>query len=129
MQALLTGVPGLTQIAPNAVPADTLKFNLGVPPAAKPRTASACWRVTSPASRTAADSPTTSIDIELRVIAGALLKPEQGGKQIPLGDGIDVNDKPFRTTFPYVARPDSGFAAKFGRIEPAHAPVPQPPTP
>ena len=37
------------------------------------------------------------------------------------------NEKPFRTTFPYVALPDSGFAAKFGRIEPAHAPVPQPP--
>ena len=31
------------------------------------------------------------------------------------------------TTFPYVALPDSGFEAKFGRIEPAHAPVPQPP--
>ena len=36
MQALLTGVPGLTQIAKDAVPADTLKFNLGVPPAANP---------------------------------------------------------------------------------------------
>ena len=54
-------------------------------------------------------------DIELRVIGGALLKPEQGGKQLPLGDGVDINDKPFRTTFPYVALPDSGFDAKFGR--------------
>ena len=42
-------------------------------------------------------------DIELRVIGGALLKPEQGGKQLPLGDGVDQNDKPFRATFPYVA--------------------------
>ena len=40
-------------------PADTLKVNLGVPPSAHARTASACWRVTSPASRTAAGSPTT----------------------------------------------------------------------
>ena len=31
VQALLTGVPGLTQISRNAVPADTLKVNLGVP--------------------------------------------------------------------------------------------------
>ena len=61
------------------------------------------------------------------MIAGALLKPEEGGKQIPLGDGVDQNDKPFRTAFPYVALPDGGFDAKLGRVEPAHAPVPQPP--
>ena len=68
-------------------------------------------------------------DIELRVIAGALLPADQGGKQIPLGDGVDVNDKPFRSTFPYVALPDSGFDSKLKRVEPQHAPVPQPPTP
>ncbi|MBE2316827.1 DUF4331 domain-containing protein [Solirubrobacter sp. CPCC 204708] len=128
VQALLTGVPGLTQIAKNAVPADTLKLNLGVPPAANPNRFGVLAGDTAgfPNGRRLADDVT---DIELRVIAGALLKPEQGGKQIPLGDGIDVNDKPFRTTFPYVALPDSGFDAKFGRVEPAHAPVPQPPTP
>jgi hypothetical protein len=126
VQALLTGVPGLTQIAKNAVPADTLKFNLGVPPAANPNRFGVLANDIAgfPNGRRLADDV---VDIELRVIAGALLKPEQGGKQIPLGDGVDVNEKPFRTTFPYVALPDSGFAAKFGRIEPAHAPVPQPP--
>ncbi len=46
---------------------------------------------------------------------------------MPLGDGVDQNDKPFRTAFPYVAQPDSGFASHIGRDEPAHAPVPQPP--
>jgi hypothetical protein len=61
------------------------------------------------------------------VIGGALLKPEDGGKQLPLGDGVDQNDKAFRSAFPYVALPDSGFAVKLGRDEPAHAPVPQPP--
>ncbi|MDA0181857.1 DUF4331 domain-containing protein [Solirubrobacter phytolaccae] len=128
VQALLTGIPGLTQIAPGAVPADTLKFNLGVPASAKPNRFGVLAGDTAgfPNGRRLADDVT---DIELRVIAGALLKPEQGGKQIPLGDGIDVNDKPFRDTFPYVALPDSGFDAKFGRVEPAHAPVPQPPTP
>jgi hypothetical protein len=128
VQALLTGVPGLTRIAPNAVPADTLKLNLGVPAAAKPNRFGVLAGDTAgfPNGRRLADDVT---DIELRVIAGALLKPEEGGKQIPLGDGIDTNEKPFRAEFPYVALPDSGFDAKFGRIEPAHAPVPQPPTP
>ena len=65
-----------------------------------------------PNGRRLADDVT---DIELRVIAGALLKPEQGGKQIPLGDGVDQNDKPFRTSFPYVALPDSGFDGQVGR--------------
>jgi hypothetical protein len=126
VQALLTGIPGLTQIAPNAVPADTLKFNMGVPPAATENRFGllAGDQAGFPNGRRLADDVT---DIELRVIAGALLKPEQGGKQIPLGDGIDANDKPFRTAFPYGALPDSGFQTKFGRIEPAHAPVPQPP--
>jgi hypothetical protein len=128
VQALLTGVPGLTQISRNAVPADTLKVNLGVPPTATPNRFGVLAGDTQgfPNGRRLADDVT---DIELRVIAGALLKPEDGGKQIPLGDGIDTNDKPFRAGFPYVALPDSGFDAKFGRIEPAHAPVPQPPTP
>ena len=53
-----------------------------------------------PNGRRLADDVT---DIELRVIAGALVPAEQGGKQIPLGDGVDQNEKPFRTTFPYVA--------------------------
>jgi hypothetical protein len=67
-------------------------------------------------------------DIELRVIAGALLPADQGGKQIPLGDGVDQNDKPFSASFPYVASPNSGFGGlPPKRTEPAHAPVPQPP--
>jgi hypothetical protein len=126
VQALLTGVPGLTQISPKSVPADTLKINLGVPPSASPNRFGVLAGDTAgfPNGRRLADDVT---DIELRVIAGALLKPEQGGKQIPLGDGVDQNDKPFRATFPYVALPDSGFDSKLKRMEPAHAPVPQPP--
>jgi hypothetical protein len=126
VQALLTGIPGLTQIAPNAVPADTLKVNLGVPPTASPSRFGALAGDTGgfPNGRRLADDVT---DIELRVIGGALLKPEDGGKQLPLGDGVDANDKAFRGAFPYVALPDSGFAVKLGRDEPAHAPVPQPP--
>ena len=126
MQALLTGVPGLTQIGNNPAPADTLKINLGVPPSATPNRFGVLAKDLAgfPNGRRLADDV---VDIELRVIAGALLTPEQGGKQIPLGDGVDQNDKPFRSTFPYVALPDSAFDSKLKRVEPAHAPVPQPP--
>jgi Domain of unknown function (DUF4331) len=68
-------------------------------------------------------------DIELRVIGGTLLPADQGGKKLPLGDGVDQNDKPFRSAFPYVATPRDGFSGIVKRTEPAHAPVPEPPTP
>jgi Domain of unknown function (DUF4331) len=128
VQALLTGVPGLTQIGNKPVPADTLKVNLGVPPAANPNRFGVLANDIAgfPNGRRLIDDV---VDIELRVIAGALLPADQGGKQIPLGDGVDQNDKPFRDTFPYVALPDSAFDSKLKRVEPAHAPVPQPPTP
>jgi Domain of unknown function (DUF4331) len=128
VQALLTGIPGLTQISPKAVPADTLKLNLGVPATATPSRFGllAGDNAGFPNGRRLADDVT---DIELRVIGGALLKPEQGGKQLPLGDGVDRNDKPFRSAFPYVATPRDGFSGIVKRTEPAHAPVPQPPTP
>ena len=62
-----------------------------------------------PNGRRLADDVT---DIELRVIAGALLKPSEGGKQIPLGDGVDQNDKPFRSSVPV-------RGAAHGRVRPA----------
>ena len=126
VQALLTGVPGLTQISKNAAPADTLKLNLGVPPAATENRFGVLGNDTAgfPNGRRLADDVT---DIELRVIGGALLPANQGGKQLPLGDGVDQNDKPFRSTFPYVATPRDGFSGIVKRTEPAHAPVPQPP--
>jgi Domain of unknown function (DUF4331) len=126
VQALLTGVPGLTQIGKNPAAADTLKLNLGVPPAANPnRFGVLAGDVAGfPNGRRLIDDV---VDIELRVIAGALLPPDQGGKQIPLGDGVDQNDKPFRSQFPYVALANDGFNSQLKRIEPQHAPVPQPP--
>ncbi len=127
VQALLTGVPGLTQIGDDPAAADTLKLNLGVPPSATPNRFGVLANDLAgfPNGRRLADDVT---DIELRVIAGALLKPEQGGKQIPLGDGVDQNDKAFRSSFPYVALPNDGFTGlPPKRIEPGHAPVAQPP--
>ena len=127
VQALLTGVPGLTQIGSDPVPADTLKLNLGVAPSATENRFGVLGNDLAgfPNGRRLADDVT---DIELRVIAGALLPDDQGGKQIPLGDGVDRNDQPFSTAFPYVAPPTDGFTGLSKRTEPAHAPVPQPPT-
>jgi hypothetical protein len=125
VQALLTGVPGLTQIGKNPAAADTLKINMGVAPAANPnRFGVLAGDVAGfPNGRRLADD---AVDIELRVIAGALLSPP---KNIPLGDGVDQNDAPFRAQFPYVAPAWDGFNSTIKRTEPQHAPVPQPPTP
>jgi len=123
VQALLTGIPGLTQIGAKPAPADTLKINLGVPPSASPNRFGVLAGDLAgfPNGRRLADDVT---DIELRVIAGALLDPPLN---IPLGDGVDQIDKPFSSTFPYVVPGNSGFDSRIKRTEPAHAPVPQPP--
>jgi len=56
------------------------------------------------------------VDIELRAFAqgygpflnGLLGLPNKSPNNL-LGDGVDANDKPFLTTFPYVATPHSGY--------------------
>lgn len=115
--ALLTGIPGLTKISPDAVPADTLKVNLGVAPAEQENRFGVIGGDNAgfPNGRRLADDV---VDIELRVIGGFLL-----GKKLPLGDGVDRNDVPFGSTFPYVAPLQSGFDSKLKRTEPAHDPT------
>ena len=105
MQALLTGIPGLNQHrARTRPPADTLKLNLGVPPTPTRDRFGVHRRRHAgfPNGRRLADDV---VDIELRS-SPAFLKP---ATSVPLGDGVDQNDKPFRATFPYVALPDTGF--------------------
>jgi hypothetical protein len=122
VQALLTGIPGLTQIAPGAPPTDTLKINLGVAPNPKPSRFGVLGGDTQgfPNGRRLTDDV---VDISERVVGGFLK-----GNKLPLGDGVDQNDKPFRTSFPYVASPFGGFDSQLKRTEPAHAPVPGDPT-
>jgi hypothetical protein len=122
VQALLTGIPGLTQIAPGAPPTDTLKINLGVAPNPKPSRFGVLAGDTQgfPNGRRLTDDV---VDISERVVGGFLK-----GNKLPLGDGVDQNDKPFRTSFPYVASPFGGFDSQLKRTEPAHAPVPGDPT-
>ena len=64
-----------------------------------------------------------TVDIYLRVACGFLVPANQGGKQLPLGDGVDVNDKSFLSTFPYVAAPTSGFDSQIKKNQPTHAPT------
>ncbi len=121
--ALLTGVPGLTQIGSSPAAADTLKINLGVAPAATPNRFGVLAGDTAgfPNGRRLGDDV---VDIELRVIGGFLLPEDQGAKTLPLGAGVDQNDKAFLDMFPYVAPPTAGIDSDPKRGEPGHEPTP-----
>jgi hypothetical protein len=116
--ALLTGVPGLTKNGSSPAAADTLKINLGVPPATNPSRFGVLAGDTQgfPNGRRLTDDV---VDISLRVVGGFLK-----GNKLPLGDGVDVNDRPLRSTFPYEAAPNNGFDSQLKRVEPEHAPTP-----
>ena len=121
VQALLQGIPDLNQLdrGDNPRPTDTLKINLGVPPADTPNRFGVLAGDLAgfPNGRRLEDDV---VDIELQVVAGFLK-----GNKVPLGDGVDVNDKQFLSTFPYVAPPVSGFDSDpSNRIEPPHDPTP-----
>jgi uncharacterized protein DUF4331 len=121
VQALLQGIPNLNQHSgPNAgTPVDTLKINLGIPPTKTPSRFGVIGGDNAgfPNGRRLSDDV---VDIELQVVAGFLV-----GNQVPLGDGVDKNDKSFLHHFPYLAAPDSGFDSNPSqRFEPAHPPTP-----
>lgn len=48
------------------------------------------------------------VDIALRAVAGVLNPAFNVAPNNALGDGVNVNDKPYRTTFPYLADAPSG---------------------
>ncbi len=101
VQALFTGIPGVTQIRRNPAAADTLKINMGVPPSETENRFGVIGGDNAgfPNGRRLADDV---VDIELRVVGGFLVPPERGGKKLPLGDGVDQNDQAFMPVFPYV---------------------------
>lgn len=55
------------------------------------------------------------IDIALVALGGALFTPPN---VLPLGDGVDGNDRPFGASFPYVPLPHEGFANSHGAQQP-----------
>jgi hypothetical protein len=118
---VLQGIPGLNQHpgvkGPPAI--DTIKLNLGTPPAMTEDRFGVIGGDTAgyPNGRRLGDDV---VDIDLQVVAGFLKD-----NKVPLGDGVDQNDKPFLSTFPYLAGPTSGFdSAPSTRVEPGHAPAP-----
>jgi Domain of unknown function (DUF4331) len=119
--ALLQGLPNLNRHSGPAAgtPVDTLKINLGTPPSMSPSRFGVIGGDNAgfPNGRRLGDDV---VDIELQVVAGILV-----GNPVPLGDGVDKNDKSFLSVFPYLADPDSGFDSNPSqRFEPAHAPTP-----
>ncbi len=121
VQALLQGLPGLNQHKGKfaGTPVDTLKLNLGVPATPNPDRFGVIGGDNAgfPNGRRPTDDV---VDIELQVVAGILKN-----NPVPLGDGVDQNDKPFLTDFPYLAAPDSGFDSNPGQVvQPVHPPVP-----
>jgi Domain of unknown function (DUF4331) len=126
---VITGIEGLNKISSRAVPADTLKLNMGIPPA-QPGMENRFGVIGGdtagfPNGRRLGDDV---VDITLRVAGGFLLPENQGGQKLPLGDGVDRNDKPFLTTFPYSAGPTPGNLTDLQRQEPPHDPTPGDPT-
>jgi hypothetical protein len=108
---LVTYAPPIAAKGTTAGPiADLLRLNTGVP-ATPPASASRLGLIADdpagyPNGRRLTDDV---VDITLRVAVGGVLVP--GFNIFPnnrLGDGVNVNDAPFRTQFPYLADCPSG---------------------
>ena len=122
VQAVLQGLPGLNQQGKNPKPVDTIKLNLGVPPAASPNPLGALGGDLAgyPNGRRLTDDV---VDIAIQVVAGELADPTVLGADAckapakcpnptDLGDGVPGNDKAFSDKFPYLAEPNSGLESR-----------------
>ena len=111
----LTGIPDLTKPA-KVVPSEQLRINLAVKPSTSPNRFGVLGGDNQgyPNGRRLADDVT---DISIRAVAGAAYPLFHSDfKADPLtaqlGDGVDKNDKPFRSEFPYLALPVSGLDSR-----------------
>ena len=97
----LTGVAGLNQ-PPGVRASEMLRLNTDIGPTAAAARLGVLAGVVAgfPHGRRLTDDV---IDITLQAAVGAL-----GGVRTSLGDGVNVNDVRFRTSFPYLAHPHSG---------------------
>jgi hypothetical protein len=99
----LTGLATINQ-PPGVVPSEMLRLNTDIlPSGAAPNRMGVLGGDLQgfPNGRRLQDDV---IDITLQAAAGAIL----GAKVSTLGDGVNVNDTPYRTSFPYLALPWSG---------------------
>jgi len=109
---LLTGVPGLNNTG--TTQADMLRLNLSIPPAATPHRLGVFGGDNAgyPNGRRLADDV---IDIVEQAVAGKL----KGNKVADvLADGVNENDVPNLTSFPYEPDPFSGFENTKGQQKP-----------
>lgn len=90
--------------------ADMIRLNLTTPVAATPgRLGPLAGDVAGwPNGRRLTDDV---IDVALIALGGALFDPPNA---LPLGDGVNANDRPFGSSFPYVALPWEGLANTHG---------------
>jgi hypothetical protein len=151
----LTGLPGLnaqtnTSSSPsvmaysqqvlNTIPQERLRINLAIGPSVGAGTATATGNRLGaiagdpggfPNGRRLGDDV---VDIELRVLAGVTGTVGNVAPNNQLGDGVNQNDVPFMTVFPYLATPRSGYdsptsTAVGTTVTDAVATVPPSPTP
>jgi uncharacterized protein DUF4331 len=115
VSVLLTGLKQPNLNFTGETPADELRLNLAIAPTAPAGHGNrlgvlggdlAGW----PNGRRLEDDV---IDIAERAVGGALI-----GHSLPLGDGVNANDVPYMTTFPYQADPFSGFDNTKGQQKP-----------
>jgi Domain of unknown function (DUF4331) len=101
VEVLGTGIPKLNYTGPTF--ADELRLNMSIPPSAHPNRMGVLGADNAgyPNGRRLGDDV---VDISEQAVAGFLL-----GKKVPLGDGVDGNDAPFVSHFPYVAVPHQGY--------------------
>ena len=120
----LTGVPGLNQ-PDDVVPSEQLRLNTSIKPGhvscvGSPLGVLAGDLCGFPNGRRLADDVT---DISERVVAGVLFAPATFGTfpYNALGDGVDANDVPFQSAFPYLAAPHAGFSVgNHDKLTPLH---------
>ncbi|MBC7707752.1 DUF4331 domain-containing protein, partial [Polaromonas sp.] len=107
----LTGIKDLNMPA-NVVPSEQLRVNLGISSTKNPNRLGVLAKDNQgfPNGRRLADDV---VDISEQAVAGAaypLFHPDFKADPLAtqLGDGVNANDKPFRSSFPYLALPDDG---------------------
>ncbi|MFD0691036.1 DUF4331 domain-containing protein [Actinomadura fibrosa] len=105
VSVFLTGVKGLNQ-PPNVRPAELMRLNTSIPPAAKPKRLGVLDGDNAgyPNGRRLTDD---TVDISLQVAEGELLNNKND-----LGDKVDANDVKLENAFPYVALPTSGSSVR-----------------
>jgi len=108
----LTGIPNLTeQVNSAASPSEQLRLNIAVAPSASICNGNVLGVIGGdtagfPNGRRLEDDVT---DIELRVVAGVLDPTFNVAPNNKLGDGVNRNDKPCLTSFPYIPTPHQGY--------------------